>query len=70
MLLCPGDLKAEAVQRFETYEDLQKHHVTVEEREEYEQHLRVGTIVYAGVDYRAILRQVGGQHQLKSKSLS
>ena len=68
MLPCPGDLKAEAVQRFETYEDLQKHHVTVEEREEYEQHLRVGTTVYAGVDYKAILRQVGEQHQLRSEN--
>lgn len=68
MLLCPGDLKAEAVQRFETYDDLQKHQVTVEEREEYEQHLRVGTIVYAGVDYKAILRQVGGQHRHRSES--
>jgi len=46
------------VQRFESYDDLQKHHVTVEEREEYEQHLKMGTIVYAGVDYEAILREV------------
>ncbi|CAL5218913.1 g659 [Coccomyxa viridis] len=52
-----GDLKAERVQRFATYEDLEKQHVTVEEREEYEQHLKKGTIVYAGVDYEAILRE-------------
>ncbi len=46
------------MQRFESYDDLQKHNVTVEEREEYEQHLKKGTIVYAGVDYEAILREV------------
>ena len=46
------------MQCFATYEDLEKQHVTVEEREEYEQHLKVGTIVYAGVDYEAILREV------------
>ncbi len=46
------------MQRFATYEDLEKQHVTVEEREEYEQHLKKGTIVYAGVDYEAILREV------------
>lgn len=44
----------QAVQRFESYEDLEKHGVTLEEREEYEQHLATGTIVYAGVDYHAI----------------
>lgn len=52
-----GNLAEQAVQRFENYEDLEKHKVTVEEREEYEQHIKVGTIVYAGVDYEAILRQ-------------
>lgn len=52
-----GNLAEQAVQRFGDYEDLQKHKVTVEEREEYEQHIKVGTIVYAGVDYEAILRQ-------------
>ena len=46
------------MQRFASYEDLEKQHVTVEEREEYEQHLKKGTIVYAGVDYEAILREV------------
>ena len=56
--LFAGDLKAERVQRFASYDDLEKAHVTVEEREEYEQHLKVGTIVYAGVDYEAILREV------------
>lgn len=52
-----GDLVKQAVQRFETYEDLEKHDVTIEEREEYEPHIDAGRIVYAGVDYEAILRQ-------------
>lgn len=52
-----GDLAAQAVQRFKVVEDLDKHQCTIEEREEYEPHLREGTIVYAGVDYGRILRQ-------------
>lgn len=52
-----GDLAAQKVQRFASYEDLNKHKCTIEEREEYEPHLNRGTIVYAGVDYEAILRQ-------------
>lgn len=52
-----GDLAAQAVQRFEVMADLDKHQCTIEEREEYEPHLREGTIVYAGVDYGRILRQ-------------
>ena len=52
-----GDLSSQGAQRFETYEDLERHDVTIEEREEYEPHLRSGTIVYAGVDYEGILRQ-------------
>jgi predicted GTPase len=55
-----GDLVKQRVQRFETYEDLQRHEVTIEEREEYEPHLSKGTIVYAGVDYEAILRRAEG----------
>ncbi|MBI4670565.1 MAG: GTPase [Chloroflexi bacterium] len=51
-----GDLVKQAVQRFETYDDLAKHAVTIEEREEYEPHLARGTVVYAGVDYEKILR--------------
>jgi predicted GTPase len=50
-----GNLAAQAVQRFATYEDLDAHECTIEEREEYEPHLRNGVIVYAGVDYAAIL---------------
>jgi predicted GTPase len=52
-----GDLVAERVQRFETLQDLDSAGVTVEEREEYESHIRAGTVVYAGVDYGAILEQ-------------
>ena len=50
-----GNLVAERVQRFATLQDLDTARVTVEEREEYEAHIREGTIVYAGVDYGAIL---------------
>ncbi len=52
-----GDLVKQKVQRFATFEDLDKNECTIEEREEYEPHLRNGTVVYAGVDYEAILRQ-------------
>lgn len=52
-----GDLAKQAVQRFETYEDLDKHDCTIEEREEYEPHIDKGIIVYAGVDYGAILAE-------------
>lgn len=52
-----GDLAKQRVQRFATYEDLDNHNCTIEEREEYEPHLDRGTIVYAGVDYGAILKQ-------------
>lgn len=46
-----GDLAAQAVQRFATMQDLERHHCTIEECEEYEPHLVHGTVVYAGVDY-------------------
>ena len=52
-----GDLVKQRVQRFATYEDLDRYECTIEEREEYEPHLDNGMIVYAGVDYEAILRQ-------------
>ncbi|HIE24205.1 MAG TPA: GTPase [Candidatus Korarchaeota archaeon] len=51
-----GDLRKEVVQRFETLEDLDKSECTIEEREDYEPHLRIGNVVYAGVDYEKILR--------------
>ncbi|MEJ2368439.1 MAG: GTPase, partial [Acidobacteriota bacterium] len=52
-----GDLVAQKVQRFATMEDLDKYKCTIEEREEYEPHIRNGVVVYAGVDYEAILRE-------------
>ncbi len=51
-----GDLVKQAVQRFATMEDLDRADCTIEEREEYEPHLREGAIVFAGVDYERILR--------------
>lgn len=50
-----GDLVKQAVQRFATYADLDEHECTIEEREEYEPHIDRGVVVYAGVDYAAIL---------------
>ncbi len=52
-----GDLVKQALQRFETMEDLDKHDCTIEEREEYEPHIKQGNIVYAGVDYERILAE-------------
>lgn len=52
-----GDLVKQAVQRYADYSDLVKHECTIEEREEYEPHLDNGVLVFAGVDYEAILRQ-------------
>ena len=52
-----GDLVKQKVQRFATYEDMAKNECTIEEREEYEPHVKNGIIVYAGVDYEAILRE-------------
>ena len=52
-----GDLAKQAVQRFATYKDLERHDCTIEEREEYEPHIANGVVVYAGVDYGAILEE-------------
>ncbi|MFY9673402.1 MAG: cyclic 2,3-diphosphoglycerate synthase [Terriglobales bacterium] len=52
-----GNLAEQAVQRFATLKDLDFHQCTIEECEEYEPHIKLGTIVYAGVDYEKILRQ-------------
>ncbi|MCX7856231.1 MAG: GTPase, partial [Anaerolineae bacterium] len=52
-----GDLTVQVVQRFATYEDLDRYRCTIEEREEYEPHIDRGVVVYAGVDYERILRQ-------------
>jgi len=51
-----GDLTRQIVQRFASYEDLDYHECTIEEREEYEPHIDRGTLVFAGVDYEKILR--------------
>jgi predicted GTPase len=52
-----GDLVKQRVQRFATYADLDRYETTIEEREEYEPHLDAGRVLYAGVDYEAILRE-------------
>ncbi|MFC2088008.1 cyclic 2,3-diphosphoglycerate synthase [Calditrichota bacterium] len=52
-----GNLVEQKVQRFADLSDLDKHKCTIEEREEYEPHIVSGTIIYAGVDYEAILRE-------------
>jgi predicted GTPase len=52
-----GDLEKQKVQRFATYQDMIKHECTIEEMEEYEPHINEGIIVYAGVDYAAILEE-------------
>ena len=52
-----GDLAKQKVQRFASIADLKKHKCTIEEMEEYEPHIVNGTIIYAGVDYAAILEQ-------------
>jgi predicted GTPase len=51
-----GELEKQAVQRFASVEDCDRAACTIEEREEYEQHIRQGIVVYAGVDYERILR--------------
>ncbi|MDP9184258.1 MAG: cyclic 2,3-diphosphoglycerate synthase [Actinomycetota bacterium] len=52
-----GDLVAQAVQRYAELADLDRYKCTIEEREEYEPHIASGTVIYAGVDYGAILEQ-------------
>lgn len=52
-----GDLVAQKVQRFATVEDLATHKCTIEEMEEYEPHVVRGNVIYAGVDYEAIVRE-------------
>jgi len=52
-----GDLAEQAVQRFASYDDLDHHKCTIEEREEYEPYIDKGLVVYAGVDYERIVRQ-------------
>jgi predicted GTPase len=52
-----GDLAVQATQRFACMDDMERHQCTIEEREEYEPHISKGTVVYAGVDYQAILER-------------
>lgn len=52
-----GDLVKQKVQRFATYQDMDKAECTIEEREEYEPYVSCGLVIYAGVDYEAILRE-------------
>jgi len=52
-----GDLTKQICQRFASFSDMDKHKCTIEEREEYEPHIRRGTVVYAGVDYGIILKE-------------
>ena len=52
-----GDLEKQAVQRFKALEDLDRHECTIEEREEYEGHIRNGAVLFAGVDYGKILAE-------------
>ena len=52
-----GDLTEQVCERFATYDDLKRYDCTIEEREEYEPHIDIGNIVYAGVDYEKILRE-------------
>ncbi len=52
-----GDLTRQICQRFATYDDLDRHQCTIEEREEYEPHIDNGFVVYAGIDYEKILRR-------------
>jgi len=52
-----GDLTKQICQRFATIDDLDLHHCTIEEREEYEPHLLAGNVVFAGIDYESILRE-------------
>ena len=52
-----GDLAKQAVQRFATYEDMDRHECTIEEREEYEPYVDMGAVIYSGVDYHQILKE-------------
>jgi predicted GTPase len=56
-----GTLADRICQRFSSYEDLDRHHTTMEEREEYEPHIDRGGVVYAGVDYEVLLREAEKQ---------
>jgi predicted GTPase len=59
-----GDLRLQRVQRFAASRDLERHRVTIEEREEYEPHLAMQSVVWAGVDYQSILQQAEREAQV------
>jgi predicted GTPase len=59
-----GDLVRQRVQRFASYDDLERYQTTIEEREEYEPHLDAGRVLYAGVDYAAILAEAEKEAQV------
>jgi predicted GTPase len=59
-----GDLRKQIVQRFATLADLDAHRCTIEEREEFEPHIQAGNIIYAGIDYAAILRQAESEAEV------
>jgi len=59
-----GNLEEQVWQRFATYQDLDRYHCTIEEREEYEPHLDRGVVVYAGVDYGEILRRAESEAEV------
>lgn len=59
-----GNICAQAVQEFRSHDDLDRHNCTIEEREEYEPHLEMGTTVFAGVDYERILRLAEEDHEV------
>lgn len=52
-----GDLTKQICQRFASLEDLETHHCTIEEREEFEPHIEAGNVIFAGIDYERILRE-------------
>jgi predicted GTPase len=52
-----GDLAKQAVQRFASYDDMERNECTIEEREEYEPYVDMGAVIYAGVDYHRILKE-------------
>ena len=60
-----GNLLDQKVQRFATMDDLVKQKCTIEEREEYEPHIKRNVVIYAGVDYEAILRQAEKETQTR-----
>jgi len=59
-----GNLVAQALQEFRSFSDLDRHRCTIEEREEYEPHLEMGSTVFAGVDYERILRRAELDHEV------